>query len=250
MASKIIKSGPSPVEEGAAASGGEISSREAGASEQKVIEQPVHDAQQRARELLREAHGQANRIIEAAESRAEARLEQVEEQVKERLRELETEAARVREQARMEGHDEGFARWQRLLMDVHSSRRELIEELQQQIVRLALQVGAKLHRSSLDGRPEEILPLVRDSLQALGGVRGEIQVHAHPEDAAAIETSRTTLVDQDPRWASLIVVHDDTVSRGGCRVVSALGSVDATVESQLRAIEDHLLHDDGRGSGE
>jgi flagellar biosynthesis/type III secretory pathway protein FliH len=233
MTSKIIKATtPSHLER---------SSQSVKPDRSKVIGQEVHAAQQKAREILQDAHRRANEIVEGAERKIESRLEQLDLQIAERRHELAEEAAAALEESRRQGHDEGFARWQQLLMEAHGLHGQVATEAQEQLVRLALKVGAKLHRSRLDVEPDSILPLVQDSLSALGGVRGEIEIHLHPQDAQVVEGKRQSLVDQDPRWRTMVVVRDETLSRGSCRVVSAVGTVDATVESQLRAMEEHLL---------
>jgi flagellar biosynthesis/type III secretory pathway protein FliH len=45
---------------------------------------------------------------------------------------------------------------------------------------------------------------------------------------------------------SLDIVVDEDLPRGGCRIETDFGTVDATIETQIRVIERHLL---GGGEG-
>jgi flagellar biosynthesis/type III secretory pathway protein FliH len=54
-------------------------------------------------------------------------------------------------------------------------------------------------------------------------------------------------LERNPAIAELAVVPDEAVSRGGCRIETESGTVDATLGTQLEVIERHLL---GEGSRE
>ncbi|HVS02001.1 MAG TPA: type III secretion system stator protein SctL [Thermoanaerobaculia bacterium] len=185
----------------------------------KVIEQEV---------LL--AHDEARRIVEQAQARARAIVE-----------DAQRAADALEREARDRGRGEGLAQWQEKVAAVAEEGRRAMEEIRPQLVTLALKVAEKVLRRRLEIEPEAVVPMVEEALEAARGYRGgHLVVRVHPDDAASLEGFRRRLLDRDPRWQSLEVVPEEEMTRGGCRIETDFGTIDASVETQLKAIE-HLL---------
>src|ERR1700733_306082 len=90
----------------------------------------------------------------------------------------------------------------------------LDEEVEQQLVLLALAVGKQLARRELKADPGQIAALIREAVGRLPAAARDVRVHLHPEDAAAI-SERLASAGQERAWT---VVEDPTLSRGGCLV--------------------------------
>ncbi len=113
----------------------------------------------------------------------------------------------------------------------------LDEEVEQQLVLLALAVGKQLARRELKADPGQITALIREAVGRLPAAARDVRVHLHPEDAAAI-AERLATTGPERAWT---VVEDPTLSRGGCLVRSENSQIDARVESRVNAIVSGML---------
>lgn len=105
---------------------------------------------------------------------------------------------------------------------------EIAERFEQQSRRLALDIAASLLRAAA----AETTALVTQTAQrALGRLPREhsATLHVHPLDRPAVEAFVAS------RSAPLHLVDDPNLERGGCVVESAVGRVDARLETQLAA---------------
>jgi flagellar biosynthesis/type III secretory pathway protein FliH len=68
-------------------------------------------------------------------------------------------------------------------------------------------------------------------------------VRVHPDDVAAVTVRRDALAARAPAGAALDIVADEAVGRHGCVIETALGRVDARLETQLAALERALLEE-------
>jgi flagellar biosynthesis/type III secretory pathway protein FliH len=191
----------------------------------KVIEQEV---------ML--AHDEARRIVESAQARARAIVE-----------EAQQEAAAVRRRAHDEGWAGGLAEWESRLVEVGEQARRAVEDARPQLVQLALRVAEKVLRRRLEEKPDAIVPMVEEALEAARGSRGgHLVLRVNPLDVPALEGFRRRLLDRDQRWQSLEVVAEEGMARGGCRIDTDFGTIDASVETQVAAIEQLLLRGERR----
>ena len=191
----------------------------------KVIEQEV---------LL--AHDEARRIVEQAQARARAIVE-----------EAQQEASALRKQASDHGWAAGLADWEARIVEVGEQGRRAVEDVRPQLVQLALRVAEKVLRRRLEETPEAIVPMVEEALEAARGYRGgHLVLRVNPHDVPALEGFRRRLLDRDQRWQSLEVVAEEGMARGGCRIDTDFGTIDASVETQIAAIEQLLLRGERR----
>ena len=68
----------------------------------------------------------------------------------------------------------------------------------------------------------------------------EVTLKINPEDFEYVEKLRPELFSRHVNVKSIIITSDPAISRGGCRLETAGGDVDATVESQLEIIQQSL----------
>ncbi len=100
------------------------------------------------------------------------------------------------------------------------------------VLELAIIIARRIVGESLNVRPELLLNTVREALQILGQARAPARLLLHPEDARLV---REHLGDQcaDCGWA---IAEDGTIARGGCRLESAGGELDATLHTRWQRI--------------
>lgn len=181
------------------------------------------------------AHAEGRRILERAEAAAIERAEAAD------------EAAEASQRSAMiRGYADGFARWQAQLTALAEARDRLLADSAPEIARLAVRIAEKVLRRALDRDPARLVPIIRESLESLRvSSGGALTVRLHPERAAAARAAIEALRQADCRWRTLSVIADDDLDSGGCRVESELGTVDASIETQLSALEDLLVRTRG-----
>lgn len=119
-------------------------------------------------------------------------------------------------------------------------RRAMIRETERQMVELALAIARRIVRREVALDQELTGTMARLALERLGE-RTTATIRLHPDDLAMAGGRRDT-------WAGshVTIVGDPAVSRGGCRVESDFGFVDASIDAQFHEVACALLAEEGR----
>lgn len=195
------------------------------------------------------------------------RREAIRQQAFKRNAEFEALREQAREQARQRGYDEGLAQGQadgfargleegRLageqqlqeqttqalqpLLELAREFRQALDQLDgqiaEQLVALALATGRQLAGDALAAQPEQILETVRELLHAEPALTGKPRLWLHPSDLLLVKAR----LGDELAAAGWQLQPDDLVTRGGCRVTSASGELDATWETRWARITEQL----------
>lgn len=174
----------------------------------------------------------------------------------ERLRALQDTTAAAQVQGRLDGwtqgHAEGYtegiaaglagasAHAQQLLRLAESlpAALKLAEaDMADAIVALALNIARRVVHRTLETDPQWVLPWVREALRSDPVLTGEPRLMLHPEDVALVADSLGTEL-QKSGWQ---VCADASMSRGGCRVLTASGERDASLETRWHRVASAVL---------
>lgn len=195
------------------------------------------------------------------------RREAIRQQAFRRNAELEALRQQAHEQARQQGYAEGFAEGRaaghaqgleegrlageqelqrqtaealRPLLELADAFRQALtrfdEQIADRLVDLALATGRHLAGAALEARPEQILDIVRELLHAEPTLTGKPRLWLHPADLLLVKAHLGAEFDA----AGWQLQPDDLVTRGGCRVTSASGELDATWESRWESLLEQL----------
>jgi len=111
---------------------------------------------------------------------------------------------------------------------------EQLDALEQEMARTLANAAASLARqvlrSELAARPECVAAVAEQAIDALLLSARHIVLRIHPDDHALITGSSADAIQA--RGARLVA--DATIGRGGCRVESDIGLVDATIDERWR----------------
>lgn len=115
-----------------------------------------------------------------------------------------------------------------------ASKRHLIAMAETDLIRLALQIARRVCKLDVGKSSEAALENAR---HLLGLVRGthDIEIRFHPEDHSALAQAADVLA------ADARIIADESVSRGGCVLRGASGTVDAGIDVQLDRIAQTLV---------
>lgn len=100
------------------------------------------------------------------------------------------------------------------------------------LLQLARDIAQQVVRSELKLQPELIVDVVRELLETETIAQTPATVYLHPDDAALVAHHVGEALAEDG-WR---IAHDATLSRGGCRIRSAYGDLDATLQTRWREI--------------
>jgi type III secretion system HrpE/YscL family protein len=185
-----------------------------------------------------DATADGRRIIAAAEQQAAQMIDDAERQVQE-----------IRDRAHDEGYQEGLGQHTEAIMRASIELKRLREAVEAEYVKLVRTCVEKLLGQEIKLHPDAVVGIVRNALRDAGQQR-EIIVRVHPSSAEEVRKNHRRLLDVLARANQVEVREDPSVSPGGCIVVTELGTIDASLERQLQAIEAALDLELQRGGGD
>jgi type III secretion system HrpE/YscL family protein len=197
------------------------------ASKKAIIEREVVDATSEARRILTDAEDEARRIVDEAQRQAEE----------------------LRQRGYDDGYQEGLGRYTEETTRALRQVDQLKAGLEPEYVKLVRVCVEKVLGQELKTNPDAVIGIVRNALRSATQQR-EIIVRIHPDDAEHLRKNQRRLLDVLARASGIEVRDDAAIQRGGCVVLTELGTIDASLERQLQAIEDALQDELAQGPAE
>jgi len=102
----------------------------------------------------------------------------------------------------------------------------------QALISLAVSIAQQVVRSALQVDNEKILDVVQDILRATDGSQAILRLRVNRDDEALIRR----YLSNDPSIQNWRVMADDSIERGGCIAETALGNIDATLQTRWQRI--------------
>ena len=168
------------------------------------------------------------------------------------------DAAKVRQQAEIEGRAAGQRAVAQMVAEqmaqqmktVLPALRESISQIQhakqswlshweKTAIHVATAIAGRILRRSIADHPEVTLALVRETLELTAG-SAQIRIRLNPEDHQALGQQVAALTNEFTTVAATEIIADPEISRGGCRTETRFGMIDQQLESQLARIEEEL----------
>jgi len=168
----------------------------------------------------------------------------------------EADLARELEAAREEGRRAGFAQGRAeglastrdevaAIAAVRVRLAELAESLEQrlaeEVLALTLDLVRQMVRQALRVHPELVLAVIREAVRSFPDLGAGPKLMLHPADAAVL---RALTQGGDEELAAWVIVEDERLERGGCRIQTASTEIDATLENRWRRVVASLGRDD------
>lgn len=119
-----------------------------------------------------------------------------------------------------------------LIANADEALRQLDEDVAEHLVDLALAVGRQLAREALDTEPGEVLNIVRDLLHSDLLLSGKPRLWLHPDDLLLVREH----LGEELVATGWLLQPDEVMTRGGCRLSSSSGEVDASWEARWQSI--------------
>jgi flagellar assembly protein FliH len=119
-----------------------------------------------------------------------------------------------------------------LLESLSEPFKRLDEEVENELVKLAIGIATQIIRRELKLDPGQIVGVVREAIGVLPLSSQKLSLKLHPEDAELVRSALAL----DEMLSSWSIVDDPLITRGGCEVDTDISHVDATVEHRLAAV--------------
>lgn len=176
----------------------------------------------------------------------------------------ETQANEQMQRIRQEGYEEGIAQGRRegreegnktateeLLLSLTAFKQaaqslvvleeQLVSRLTPEIVRLALEIAAKVVEKQVEEDPQIVASVLARAQSEIQGAQ-HVRILLNPVDHGALTSARPDLISVGEDGNRKIeVVSSEEISRGGCRIETELGVLDATIPTQLEEIKRQML---------
>lgn len=153
------------------------------------------------------------------------------------------------EEGRVAGREEvrqQVERFSGLVYDLVRPFEELDEQVERELLNLAMALARQIVRRELRSEPTQIIGIIREAIAALPVASREVRVHLHPEDAAVVR-QHLAPTERERAWT---IIEDPVMARGGCQVTTNASRVDARLETRLGAILSELLGTERSDAGE
>lgn len=124
------------------------------------------------------------------------------------------------------------AQLEKVLNSLARPLEDIDEQVETELVNLALTVARQLVRRELRIDPSQVIAIVREAVGLLPASARDVRVHLHPEDAAVVR-ERLAAPAGERAWT---IVEDPVTTRGGCRVTTDTALIDARVETRLNEV--------------
>jgi flagellar assembly protein FliH len=112
-----------------------------------------------------------------------------------------------------------------LIQDFDAQLDALEQQMAQTLARVATEIARQVVRDELRSDPQRIARVAREAVNAVLISARHIVVQVHPDDLALVEQGAAEVIAA--RGAR--VVADASIERGGCRVLSDVGTIDARI---------------------
>lgn len=133
-------------------------------------------------------------------------------------------------------------RFDQLLTALSKPFDQLDENVENQLVELAMSVARQLFRREIKIDPSHIVGVVREAVGVLPMACNNIRVNLHPEDAALVEEALASTAGER-LWK---ISEDPLIERGGCTVTTESSRVDAQTDTRLNAVISKIVGDERR----
>jgi flagellar assembly protein FliH len=94
-------------------------------------------------------------------------------------------------------------------------------------------------RGELSRRPEISAQWIRESLELVAG-SSDVTVRLNPADQQTLDRQVSQLAETFAPLATVKVVADESISLGGCKLITEFGSIDQQLETQLARVKEEL----------
>ena len=207
---------------------------------QQQGDQIIAKANRQAEQILIEARNHARQLCEQAlaDARDEGRINGL----RDSQAIIAEKASEIAEQQVSDQLATALPALQAAAESLQAERDQWLVRWEQIAVRLGVAIAEKLLQRQLARRPECATEMITDALRLAAG-QPQLTVYLHPDDLLAWGDRAPQIVQSLTACADTTLVPDPNSMRGGCRIETRHGVIDARVETMLHRIAEELVDD-------
>lgn len=163
------------------------------------------------------------------------------------IKEAEGQAAVIENAARQQGYEEGMnlarseiAQATEIIKNVADSilenRQKLINDIEDNIVSLAVEIAEKIMAEQLKVEPKVVLSVTKKALM-VATEREHLALRINPDDLDVVKSGKDEITSLMDGIQKIEIIPDRRIGRGGVVMETRVGNVDARIESQLEQAE-------------
>ena len=164
----------------------------------------------------------------------------------------------IKEEAYGRGREEGYAQGKKdgrseVEKELHTATQALADGLEQisrlresllnrskeDMIRLVMAVSRQVIQAEIEEKSDFVVKTVSRAIEA-AVESDEYYIKVHPSDLEQVKANAPLFLASMKGLENIHFIADESISQGGCRAESRAGDVDATIESQMGKIEEHL----------
>lgn len=183
-------------------------------------------------------------VVKAEDVAALVKAEAIIAAAEEEAKVIADQAKKDHESEKRRGYEDGLAEGR---AEILKKKLELIEEsvkymqtVESEISELVIKALKKC--LSEIGDTEVVTQIVKKSMRSIVRNQREITIKVAPAMVESVKKWSETILGEFPTLTFVEVVEDPRLSETACVVDTAAGSVEASVEGQLRALEESFRH--------
>jgi flagellar assembly protein FliH len=232
---------------------------------QDEAETILTSAREEASRIIKEAEEQAFKHLQSAVDKAKVKEAEIfaqrekdirvrEEEARALMNKVQREVEDLRDEASKKGYKEGYnsgyedgrtemnrliERLKIIIQAAIDKRREIIEESEEQIVRIILLMARKVVKHITAKDQEVVIQNIKASLDRVQG-KEQIVIRVNSSDLEMTTEHKEEFIAMIEDLKYIKILEDGRVDRGGCIIETDFGSVDARIASQLEELEDKV----------
>ncbi len=130
--------------------------------------------------------------------------------------------------------------FENLMIALNNEFEEYKTQFDKHIITLSVAIAEKILKREVLLDDSRIVDIFKEAINKILGVES-ITVLVNPADEELIRNKKSEIVNKYDSIKEITIQSNDKIERGGCKIESRLGNVDARLSSQLKIIEDALL---------
>ncbi|MCU4137672.1 MAG: Flagellar biosynthesis/type III secretory pathway protein FliH [Thermodesulfobacteria bacterium] len=127
------------------------------------------------------------------------------------------------------------------LKKLEKESKELILNMDKEVLNLALNIAQKLILKEIESDPEISLRLIKEALNYIAEGT-ELNIKVNPEEYKFLEENLLKYISPSQK---IKLIPDESISKGGIFIETSLGVIDATFEKRWKKLLETLLKDEG-----
>jgi flagellar assembly protein FliH len=193
---------------------------------------------QQAEAMLQAALQEADVVRETA--RREAKEEGRQEGLKDSAGIIEEQSTRLAEQRLKERLDATLPAVAAVAAAMRQELDQWLIRWEKVAVRIAVAIAQKIIHRQLETQPDIAAGMIKEALRLAAG-HPQLRIHLCPQDVTYLGPHAADIVRSVTACAEAVVIPDPEITRGGCRIETRHGEIDARLETMLDRIVEELL---------